>query len=95
MGEKQLQHTLNEVDQLAGSSTDLAECAGEATSSAGNGRSSSAGDARQALRSLCLVLLGLGGSVLGGLRGLVGGGALATAESKLAQSRRAEHGTSK
>lgn len=95
MGEKQLQHTLNEVDQLAGSSTDLAERAGEATSSAGNGRSSSAGDARQALRSLCLVLLGLGGSVLGGLRGLVGGGALAAAESELAQSRRAEHGTSK
>lgn len=87
--------TLNEADELAGASTDLAERVGEATSSSGNGRASGTRDARQPLRSLCLVLLGLAGSIFGGFGGLVGGRALEAAEGKLAQGRRAEHGASK
>lgn len=78
--------TLNKGDETPSSATNLAQRARNALGSAGNGGTSSAGDARQAL--LCLA-----SGILCSLGGLAGGGALEAAASQ-AQGRRAEDGAS-
>lgn len=78
-------HTLDETDDTTCSSTNLAQSVAQALGITGNGRASSAADARQTV--LCL-----SSSVAGSLAGLLGGGALEAAGGK-AHSRGSEHGT--
>lgn len=79
-------HTLDEVDEPPGATTELAQRVPNAPGGAGDSRARGAGDARQALRGLCCRLLG-------GLGGLLGGGALEAAGGELPEGQVAEHGS--
>lgn len=82
--------TLNESNHPASATTNLAEGTASSPRDTSDSRTSSAGDARETLRCASLVLLCLAGGVLGGLGGLLGGGALVATESDPAQGRGAE-----
>jgi len=70
---------LNKGDNLASAAANLGQGATQALRSTSQSRTSSAGDARQALLSPRLVLLRLSGRILGSLGGLLGGCALESA----------------
>lgn len=76
-------HTLDETDEAARSSTNLAQGTAHTAGSTSNGRTSSASDSRQ-------TILRLRSSLAGSLRGLLGGRALEAAAGE-SHSRRAEH----
>jgi hypothetical protein len=79
-----IKRTLDESNQLPGAPAQLPQRVPDAPGRAGDGRSRGAGDARQALRRLARRLLG-------GLGGLLRGGALEAAGGELPEGRGAEH----